>query len=427
MREAHLTAADLEQILEDENEVRNRLFLHHLAVCPECYAVGGYILDLYLAGELSLDLCTVEINIARSRREAPALWQELHELPLEKQRALAGNDGRFWSWGLCELLCEESEREAPRDPKRAIERAELAVAIASTLRDWEPAEPHWRDELHALALAQLANAHRALGTLPEAEAALASADQLWGPANADVGDVLGYESKYLALKASLWRAERRLPEALGLLEKALGADPRPPLRVRILINQAKVHEELGDIGRAIAVLDDARTQTDEGVDARIRLCLAQNRLDYLSKAGRFLEAQFAYPEVEALAAESGSNIDRLRLHWTKARIAKGLGRAAEALQILEGVRQGFASETLGYDVALSSLELALMYAEAGRTVDVVGALQKALPILGSLKIEREGLMAVRILTAALEEGSVTAELISQVLDRLRLDTDQLIA
>lgn len=427
MRDAHLTAADLEQILEDENEVRNRLFLHHLAVCPECYAVGGYILDLYLAGEISLDLCTVEINIARSRREAPALWQELHELPLEEQRALLGSDSRFRSWGLCELLCEESEREAPRDPKCAIERAELAVEIASTLKDWEPAEPHWRDELQALSRAHLANAHRALGVLGEARAAFASADQLWEPANADVGDVLGYEAKYLALKASLRRAERRLPEALGLLEEALGADPRPPLRVRILINQAKVHEELGDIGRAIAVLDDARTQTDEGADARIRLCLVQNRLDYLSKAGRFLEAQFAYPDVEALAATSGSQTDRLRLHWTKARIAKGLGRADEALQILEGVRHGFAGETLGYDVALSSLELALMYAEAGRTVDVVSTVQETIPIFGNLKIEREGLMAVRVLSEALEKGSVTAELISQVLDRLRLDTDQLIA
>lgn len=424
MKDEHLKDEEIDGLLRGNEKVRNRLILHHLAVCPECYAVAGYVLDLDQDGTVDIELGSIDVSLGRSRREAPALWEELSRHPFKRQKALVKKTPRFVSWGLAELLCGLAEDETPRDPGRARELAELAVEIASRIDEWEVAEPDWQHEIHAYALAHLGNAQRVLGDLRGAAETFAAADVLWQPAIENVGDVLEYEARYFALKASLRRAERKLPEALKLLDAALAASPLPDLRARILINQAKVYEEQGRIEEAIEVLRQAREGADEG-DARLRLCLAQNHLDYLSKAERYVEAQAVLPDVEPLVRELGSESDGLRFRWTKARVARGLGRAQEAIAELEEVRQAFAALKLPYDAALCSLELAHLYAHLGQSQEAVSVVRDALTILGALRIEREQLMAVRVLTQAVEAGHVTVELISQVLGYLRRGTEPL--
>jgi tetratricopeptide (TPR) repeat protein len=419
MRDAHLSVEEFRLLLEDNEEIRNRLLLHHLAICPACYAVAGYILDLYLAGEVGIDLCTVDIDLAQSRREAPALVEELAPYPFEAQQALVRDDARFWSWGLAELLCALSEKEAPGNPGRARELAALAVAVSSSFEEWEQVEGHWLDEMRGYALAHLGNALRVLGDLRGARDAFAAADLVWEPAAADLGNVLGYEARYLALQASFRRAERRLPEALRLLEQALAAEPEPSLKARILINKAKTLEELGRMDEAINLLSEVQSEAGADLDARLRLCLVQNHLDYLSKAGRFVEAEILTADVEPLVTELGSAIDRLRFLWTKARISKSLGRSDEALRAFEAVRTGFVQLDMAYDVVLVSLEHALALATLGQNEEVVRIVEETLLILRNLSVEREGLMAVRLLAEAVAGRSLTAELIQNVLDYLR--------
>lgn len=423
MKDAHLRAEDIDPLLWDEDEIRNRLILHHLAVCPECYEVAGYILDLYMAGEVTISLGSIDIALGRSRRDAPALWEQLARHSFDRQKALIKDTTRFRSWGLCELLCMKAEYEASHDPGKARELAELAVEISSLIDEDEVAEPHWQHELRGYALAHLANTQRVMSDLGAAEATFALADQWWGPADANMGNVLGYEARYLALKASLRRDQRQMQEALDLLEQALAANPVPELHIRILINKAKTLEEIGEIGEAIEVLGKACVQAPDDSDARIRLCLAQNHLDYLSKAERYVEAQATLPDVQPLVEELGSESDNLRFRWTRARIAKGLGRTDEAVLELEAIRQEFARLGLRYDAALASLELGLMYAHLGRTHDVLEVVQNALTILSDLRVEREALMAIRVLTQAVQDGQVTVELIDQVLHCLRRDRE----
>ncbi len=424
MKDAHLKEDEIDGLLRDNEEVRNRLILHHLAVCPECYAVAGYILDLYLDGTVGIELGSTDINLGRSRREAPALWEELSRHSFKRQKALVKDNSRFVSWGLAELLCRLVEVETPRDPGKARELAELAVKIASHIDEWEVAEPDWQHEIHAFALAYLANTQRVLGDLLAAAETFATADKLWQPAIENVGNVLGYEPRYLALKASLRRAERKFPEALKHLEEALAASPRPELRARILISRAKIYEDQGRIDEAMETLRQAGEGADEE-DTRLHLCLAQNHLDYLSKAERYVEAQAVLPDVEPIVAQLGSDSDMLRFRWTRARIARGLGRVPEAIGELEEVRHGFAALELPYDAALCSLELAHAYADRGQAQEAVSVIRDALTILGALKIEREQLMAVGVLTQAVQKGHVTVELISQVLDHMRRGAEPL--
>lgn len=248
MKDDHLTQEGLRAVLEDRGEARNRLLLHHLAVCPECHAVGGDVLEAYQAGELTLDLFTLDVDLLRTRRAAPGLWQELRQEPFERQRDLLREDPRFRTWGLCEHLCLESRALLASDPEEARERAELAALLGSLLDEGQPMEQHWRDELHAYALAHVADARRTLGDLPGAEAAFAQADALWIPAEKDVGDVLGYEPWYLTFKALLRRAQRRLPEALDLFDRALHANPDPALRDCLLAEKARTLEVSGAQG-----------------------------------------------------------------------------------------------------------------------------------------------------------------------------------
>jgi tetratricopeptide (TPR) repeat protein len=419
MKAEHLSAEDFERLLESDDEVRNRLLLHHLAVCPVCYAVAGRILDLFLAGEVGIELCTIDIDLAESRREAPALFAELASRPVEMQLAAIRADPRFRSWGLAELLCAHSEREAPGNPTRARDLARVAVEVSASLEEWQPAEQHWLDELRAYALAHLGNALRVMGKLREAKKAFLAADRRWQPAEADVGDALGYEARYLALHASFRRAERRLPEALDLLEQALAANPDPPLKARILINQAKTLEELGRIDEAIDLLGAVAREAGAEPDERLRLCIAQNRLDYLSKAERFAEAAALTSDVEPLVAAFGSEVDFLRFQWTQARIDLGSERTVDALLAFETVREGFARLDLPFDVVLISLEHALTLLALGRSEEAARLIAETLPLLASLQVEREGLVAIRLLTEAAAERRLARELIQNVLDHLR--------
>jgi hypothetical protein len=89
MRDRHLTAAEIRHLVEQEmDEVETRLLLHHLATCPGCYAVAGYILDLDENGELPPVFSSIDLDLARSRHEAPRLFGALCRFPFDEQRRL---------------------------------------------------------------------------------------------------------------------------------------------------------------------------------------------------------------------------------------------------------------------------------------------------------------------------------------------------
>ena len=204
MRDEHLTSEELEGILSLDEQACRRLLFHHLAVCPDCHAIGGYLLDLYREGVIDLKSDSAEISFAISRKEAPRLLEELRAVPAGQQQTRIRAEKRFWSWGLCELLCRESEREASGDPEGAVALARLAVDIASILDKDEQLEvAEWLDLLRAYALAHLGHACRVQGDLRAAETAFLSALDLWTPAFKNFGDVLGYAAHFLALLTCL--------------------------------------------------------------------------------------------------------------------------------------------------------------------------------------------------------------------------------
>lgn len=415
MEHEHLTQAALNRILaHDRTEDQNRNLLHQLAVCPECYKVGGYLLDLYRSDRLSLAFGPIDADLARSRAEAPHLWEGLKDMPHVRRLSLIQSDRPFVSWGLCELLCRQSKEIASSDASRAVEMTELAVLVADALQDDDPIEAQWLYQLRSYAWAHLGNAYRVSGDFSRAESAFATADQWRDAGEEGVGDALGYGPALLNLKASLRIAQGRYPEALDLLDQAfgqsmiLGGDPH--LAGRILIKKTYALLESDDLDRAIPVLREAETLIDPEREPRLLLCARHNLLDNLSKAGRFSEAQALLPEVQTLSGSAGSQLDRVRLRWAEGRIAAGLGDVERARLALSEAQREFLDQDIAYDAALVSLELATLLLQQGLTAEVRQLACEMIPIFRAQDVHREALAALAIFQTAAALDSATVEL-----------------
>ena len=418
-RDAHLTEETLQLLFEEEHtEEENRLLLHHLAVCEDCYKVGGYILELYRTGAIDLEFSSTDLGLGRSRLEAPKLWEELKDKPFADQKRIVRRTSRYHSWGLSELLCDESIREGARSATAAEQRAELAVLVASRIEPGEPAEPGWLALLQGYAWCHLANARKVRVDLRKAEEAMIQADAKWEPAAQDLGDVLGYEARYLALKASLRREERKLAEAEELLDQALSATEDPQVIAKLVLGKAKILEEKNEHEAAVEVLKQAADSIRVENDPRLALCLEHNLVWLLASTGKALEARLRFPALADLSRRGGDTLDLLRLGWVEARIALGLGELEEAAGILERVRCGFEKEGMGFDAALATLELATMRVREGRQSEVPALAAEALPLFQANGIEREALAALVLFKEAADANRLTVELAEQVLSRV---------
>ncbi len=321
MKDTHLDDETLELLIRDTDTLEARqILLHSLAVCPECYRVGGYLLDAYRAGELPLMFSAVEADLARSRSQAPALWEQLRAYPFEKQCGLIEDIGLYVTWGLCELLARESRTVGLEDPSKAVEMAKLAVLIARRLQPGEPAEEEWLDELCAYAWAYLGNALRVLGELLTAEEAFGEADRLWERGASEIGDPLGYGPVFLDLKASLRRGQRRFDKALELLDRIVVHYRSEEFRDlhlagRALVKKSYTFDQMVEPERALATLEEAEPLIDRERDPRLFLCVRHNVLWSLTTLGRFADAEPLLPEVEALSKQIGNRLDLIRLRW----------------------------------------------------------------------------------------------------------------
>jgi tetratricopeptide (TPR) repeat protein len=155
----------------------------------------------------------------------------------------------------------------------------------------------------------------------------------------------------LHLKASLRRAQRRMPEALALLDQALAVD-RWGETPSLLISKAKAVEELGEFEQAIVLLRQAALLIDAHRDPSNWLFVQMNLAGNLCHLGRFEQAALLLPEVAAQAEKLGNKIDLLRVAWQRGKVAAGQGRADDAVGILEQVRGDFAELGNAYDTAL---------------------------------------------------------------------------
>ncbi len=419
MTTPHPTLEQMAKLLAGKLEYEEMVFEvlpHLLARCETCSALVEEIHRLQ--GQVGH---WDEMVAVFEGREAPALVEQLSELPYAAQLEQTETEESLHSWGVCDLLLEKSRAAVCGEPQRAVDLATLAVRISAHLG--EAYDPEWVLDLRARAHAHLGNALRVLGELRSAEEAFLEAEGLLRRSLSGNEKV---RAEVLSLKASLRMAQRRFDEALEILDDviAIYKDGHPEdrdlhLAGRALVQKAFTEIENCEPEKAIPLLGEAEPLLDRERDPRLLLCLRHNLLHSLAKVGRFAEGDARVPEVRALCLEIGGDLDLVRLRWVEGKIDFGLGRLAAAEAAFREVQEEFLNRRLGYDAALVSLDLALLFASEHRTADLKRLAAEILPAFESREIHREAMAALLMFQGACEEERLTVQLARQLADFLQ--------
>lgn len=354
----------------------------------------------------------LQVRVLATRRRAPAQWQRLAGRSRGEQRRLVDEDAGFHTSGFCMLLCEDSVRAARDSAAETVHLAELAVRVAGRVVE----EERWRLRLEGYAHFHLSNALRVAGDLPASDRELGQAAEPWAAgAGGDPG--LLNEARVLGFEASLRRAQRRLPDAIALLDRALAID-RWGETTLLMIAKAKALEELGDFNGAIALLRGAGSRADALRQSQLLFWVRTNLAVNLCNLGLHADAQVALSEVRSLAGSLGKKLDLVRVRWLEGRVAAGLGWSEEALEILEEVRSAFRSREMAYDAALATLELAEVHASLGHTAQVKALARESVPVFFAEGVHLEAQRALEYFRAAAEAEKLSLQVVRSVITYL---------
>jgi tetratricopeptide (TPR) repeat protein len=297
-------------------------------------------------------------------------------------------------------------------PGAALELARLASSLAERVDGGEGR----RSRARGYSLAFESNAERVATEFDRADATFRRAWQLWHTGTATEPDPLA-EWRMLDLEASLRRAQWRFSEALELLERARGlCNGGPVAAARILVKKSNVHQQQGEFAAALALLEEATPAIERSGNADLVFSLRFNKTTNLAFLECYADAAKLLPAVRSLAIEQGHALALTRVLWLAARVDMGQGRSEKALASLEQVRREFATTyKLPYEAALSSLDLALLWLERGRTVEVRELAVGMGWIFKAKGIVREALAALALFCKAARQEAATMELTRQVI------------
>jgi tetratricopeptide (TPR) repeat protein len=350
------------------------------------------------------------LALAREREAAADRIVELTAAPAAGREALL-HEERFQTWGLFELLVDRSQETGVQDPVWAQELAGLALRLADLLNPCRY-RPELVDDVRARAWAYLGNARRLTSDLRGAAEAFAAAEEHLRKGTGDPVE----RAVVLDRRASLERDLRRFGEARATLEKAVGIFLRngeSHRAGRSLVNLSLVHSYAGEVEESIEVLYRSLALIDPEREPRTGLCARHNLAGYLAEAGRL------YRETRPLYRGFPDAWTQNRRKWLKGRIDHGLGRRRAAEFFLRAARDGFLAEGIPYDTALASLDLALLYAEQGRSAELKSLAAGMVPLFASRHIHREALAALSFFQQAVGAEKATLDVVTQVAAYLR--------
>ncbi len=355
------------------------------------------------------------LTTEQERQPATHLWKRLQSWSTAQRRAVVLAEEEFQSFALCEHVCRESIASAADCADDALDLARLAELIARLIRGAETR----CFRLQGYAWFFVGNAFRVKGKLSHADDAFQQANQLWKAGIGGDPEGLLDEARVLDLEASLRREQRNFPEALSLLDRALVADQSRKWAGRILVNRAKVLEELGQYEEAIATLRGAEPLVDSEREPRVLLTLLFNLTEYLYQVGRPAEAEPLLPRVEELTRRLGNGLDQIRFLWLQGRLAAAQQKTEEAVDALERVKASFVNLDIPFDSALVCLDLAVLYLQQGRTAEVKDLARQMVTIFRAQKVDREAIAAALLFRDAAEREAATADLARRLADYLK--------
>ena len=354
--------------------------------------------------------------LARERARAGQVLPALRQARTSSEVAEAAK-GVTGMWVYCEMLLECSRDLRHSDPQRMIWFAGLAKRAAENLDQAKYGREAVLDR-QTLAWAELANAYRVADRMADAAAAFATARERRRQGS---GDPL-LHARLLVLTASLRAAQRRFPESMRLLDRAVQiyqALGEEHLAGRTLIKKGIYAGYSQRTEEACRLLRAGLCSIDREREPKLALAAVHDLLWLMVDQGEFRRARRELFENLDVYQRDGDPLNLLKKRWLEGRIAAGLGELERAEAAFRQVRQGLLELRLSYKAAIASLELGAVWLRQGRTAEVRGLVSETVAVFKALGIAREAMGALILLRSACEQEYVSLEFLADVLKLLR--------
>jgi tetratricopeptide (TPR) repeat protein len=301
------------------------------------------------------------------------------------------------------------------DPQQMLRLARVAVWAARLLKGYPPDQCL---DYQARSWVELANAFRVVDQLGQAEDSLEKAEEFFAAGTGDPELSLRLKE----VRASILGARCCYSEALDLLEEVhrgranlgdrLGA-------LRTLIQRAVFCGYAGRHETEITLLEEAAALALNLGEDQLGTQIVHNKIHALIELDRSDEALRLLEQNQALY--TADRVDRYRLIGLEGRIHMKLGHLDIAERAFRESRNGFREIVLRAHEALLSLDLATVILRQGqdRYVEAVTLAIEAVQVFSQLKIRDHVVESLLVLSDAIQQGLVTAELLESVAEFVR--------
>ena len=352
----------------------------------------------------------------KTRGGSPAGPGSLHLQEAAAPEPLSREDKTARDRTRCEALLAQCRTLRSTDPERMVLTAEFAVKLAEHLECGSEEQPALSD-LRARAWAELGNAHRIADDLATAESDLAQALKRAGEGT---GDPLVL-ARLMHLTASLFTDQRRFQEACHLLDAAYTVYEREGdthSAALTLIGKGLSAGYAFDVEEAIQYLVQGLSLLEGGREPKLVQVAVHNLIWCLVESGRPELAESLFQESRSLFGHPMDGLDAVKTEWLEGRIAAGLQDSERAEQQFVWARARFVEAALPYEVALVSLDMAVLWLRAGRTADIADLLDQTIGIFQTRGICREATSMLLILREAFRRDQATEALVRKVATEL---------
>jgi tetratricopeptide (TPR) repeat protein len=265
----------------------------------------------------------------------------------------------------------------------------------------------------------MGSALRGLGDLPGAERRFVVARHIL--TYGGVTDSLVY-AEIDWQEGTLRKDQRRFAEAEELLGRSVAfyrlageeqAAIYPLVALGLLFFDRQDYQEAEEIFKVVL-----RT-LDPTVEPRLYYYAYHNLALSLCEQGAYAEAAELVEAGRSLDQGFTDRYTQSRLAWLEGKIAAGLGHLEEAERAFLAIRTHFLAEGIGYDAAMASLDLALVYLRQGRAAELRQLAEEMQPIFAAEDLHREAGAALLLFQEAIREERITVKLVEELLGFLK--------
>lgn len=335
----------------------------------------------------------------------------LLSVPVEAQSKMLQRPDLENTPALFVRLIATARDEGFREPTEYLRLATLALEIAESIEIDRYGE-RLQNDLRARARCHIANAHKVLGDLQEADLQFDLAQLLLDRGTADVIR----QGRLLTLRASLRSVQRRFDEAEHLMRKALRAYRGigdSYWSGRTMIDLAVHIAKAGDLEKSIELMLAGMELVGEE-EWRLQLVghhgLAVSYLDL----GMLEEAQEHAAKAAELHHREPRELALIRLRWLEGKLAAAKGNDEEAEQAFLSIRDYFLERQIAHEVANVGLDLSLIYLRTRRWQEARETATMMLEIYRSKRIQREAIAALALFQKAVVSETATLELVGRL-------------